>query len=353
VQGNVEVAQFLQQSASFLPYVGLNAALEKISLNKILFIDTETTGLSGGAGTYVFLVGFGYFVNDHFRVGQLFMNDYDEEGALLTELNEVVADHELIVSYNGKSFDAPLLLSRNIVQGFKSPLSTILHFDLLHAVRRLWKHRLAECTLGTVENEMIGSFRHGDVPGYLIPHIYFNYLRSKDAAPLKPVLYHNRQDILSMVALLTKALSLIEKPLERCQTVKDVLAIANIYEKWQQHDKSISLYTDVLRQSDTTTEHNEVRLRLARAYKKLCRWQQAADVWRQCLTTGPYHPLPYIELAKHCEHREKDYHSAKGLVVKALQEMRILQTLGRDTAWQIYREDLERRLVRLTGKTGS
>jgi uncharacterized protein YprB with RNaseH-like and TPR domain len=345
--GVVRLSDFLVGNPAHLGTIGLNQSFSNTDPRKILFIDTETTGLSGGSGTYVFLVGVGYFVADTFRVAQFFMNDYNEEAALLAGLNALIRQFELIVSYNGKSFDAPLLVSRNIHQSMKSPLLDIPHFDLLHVVRRLWKHRLAECSLGYAESMLTGTYRTGDIPGYLIPQVYFEYLYRGNAKPLLPVLYHNRQDILSMVAILVRAMQLLERPHEMCRNADDIMSVAKLYERSCNWQTAIVLYETFLAGS---SDSNQLLLRVGWNYKRLHEWEKAADVWRGYIAKCSFHPLPYIELAKHLEHRQRDYRQAAQLVAKALQELHILESLQRSRQWQEDRADLEKRRERLSQK---
>lgn len=312
-------------------------------------MDTETSGLSGGAGTFAFLVGIGYFTEHSFRVVQFFMNDFTEEHPLLHELNQLVDKQQMVVSYNGKCFDVPVLDSRNVYHRFQSPFTQLLHLDLLHSVRRLWKKHLPDCSLGTAEKEILKVVRRGDVPGYLIPQIYFNYLQTKNPYPLKPIFYHNEQDVLSMVALLARMLQLLENPLVESGNVAELLAIGRIYEGMNQLEKAIELYEKSLDDS-ICDNRRPVLFRLAFNHKKLHNWTQAAEVWHTCLATEPYHPIPYIELAKFYEHRENDYVRAKRLVDKALSEINVLQGLNRRPEWQHYKNDLDYRDRRLRKK---
>ncbi len=165
-----------------------------------LFLDTETTGLAGGTGTYAFLVGLGYLEGERFVVVQHFMRDFDEEPALLAALGPRLAQASAIVTFNGAGFDVPLLETRFILGRRRWPDPA--HVDLLGASRRVWSVRLADCRLGTVERDVLGLVREHDVSGALIPSLYFDFLRRRQTAPLEPVFIHNRDDVLSLVALL-------------------------------------------------------------------------------------------------------------------------------------------------------
>jgi uncharacterized protein len=166
-----------------------------------LYLDTETTGLSGGVGTVAFLVGLGYFEAGRFVVEQLLLRQLGEEAPLLHRVAERVARASLLVSYNGKSFDLPMLKTRCIMSRMPVPEARP-HVDLLHVARRVHKHRLAQVTLGAIESEVLGFVRTCDVPSAEIPARYFHYLRTGDASPLEAVVDHNAWDVVSMAALL-------------------------------------------------------------------------------------------------------------------------------------------------------
>src|SRR5882724_11883608 len=167
---------------------------------RLLYLDTETTGLAGGTGTYAFLVGVGLFDGNGFEVRQYFMRDLDEEPALLAALDALFRDSDGFVTYNGAGFDLPLLETR-FVLARRRWRGDRFHLDLLGAARRLWSARLADCRLGTLEQHVLRVTREDDLPGALIPAAYFAYLRRKRAGELPRVFEHNRCDILSLVAL--------------------------------------------------------------------------------------------------------------------------------------------------------
>ncbi|MEK6665539.1 MAG: ribonuclease H-like domain-containing protein, partial [candidate division NC10 bacterium] len=165
---------------------------------RLLYLDTETTGLAGGTGTYAFLVGAGFFDGDRFVLAQYFMRDLDEEPALISAMAALLADFDGVVTYNGRGFDLPLLETRFVLSRRPWP-QHLSHLDLLPPARRLWSSRLPDCRLGTIEARVLGLERVDDVPGALIPSLYFHYLRSRRAEALQPVFEHNRLDVLSLV----------------------------------------------------------------------------------------------------------------------------------------------------------
>ncbi len=155
--------------------------------DRIVFLDTETTGMQGGAGICPFLVGLGYFAGDDFHMVQFFIRDFDEEPSMLLALEELLSGFELVVTYNGAAFDIPLLETRFTLARLDSPFEAMSHFDLLFTARRLWRNGHGSCRLVALEQEMISFMRGPDVPGSMIPRIYFDYLQQRPSATLRAV----------------------------------------------------------------------------------------------------------------------------------------------------------------------
>jgi uncharacterized protein len=165
------------------------------------FLDTETTGLAGGSGTYAFLIGVGRITPEGFRVRQFFMREYAEERSLLAALNEHLSAFDVLITYNGKSYDQPLLETRYRMTRSRPPFDSLSHLDLLYGARRIWKLRLESCRLVELEQQILGFHREGDIPGHLIPYLYFEFLRSRETWRLMPVFHHNVLDIVTLACL--------------------------------------------------------------------------------------------------------------------------------------------------------
>jgi len=339
--GEVELFQIFQSSAKTISSLARDNRLKDIDINKTVFLDTETTGLAGGAGTYIFLVGVGYFEGDQFCVRQYFMRDYNEERALLSALNDLLANFKAVVTYNGKTFDLPLMESRYIMSGMKMGLENPYHFDLLYPARRLWKRRLESCSLSTVEREILKVIRDDDVPGYLIPEIYFGYLRTKDARALKQVFEHNLQDILSLVALVSRMCFLVEDPLNNTEYGMDIFSIGKMFDEEKKYGQSIHYYTEALKHNLAEEEALEILRLSSFAYKRQGKWEEAEEIWKEIIERSrEYIYYPYEELAKYYEHYLKDYQKVKIVVEEALNiEENIFQ-----------REKLQYRLDRIKRK---
>ncbi len=279
-------------------------------LESFYFLDVETTGLQGGAGTYVFLVGVGYLNSEGFRLAQFFMRDLTEEPAHLLALEKFLAPCEVLVTFNGKAFDVPLLNTRYLLQGWKSPLKPLAQLDLLHLARRLWRDRFPSRTLGTLEYEILGAQRtQDDVPGWMIPQLYFDYLRSGDARQLASVLYHNAMDVLAMSALLNHIAHLLEDPLHGTAPHKlDQAAIGRLFEDLGRTEEAVQLYLDSLEAGLPPEVVADTRRRLSFVLKRRGDWAGAVTLWEQAaqLDGGPQALYAFEELAKYYEHEARN-----------------------------------------------
>ncbi len=186
-----------------LGLLALDPALSTCDPRRALYLDTETTGLAGGTGTVAFLVGLAFFDEAHqtFVLEQLLLRRLGEEAPILELLERRLADASMIVTYNGKSFDVPLLRTRFVMNRMKRPAEPP-HLDLLHVARRVHRHRLTTCTLSSIESEVLGRERVGDISGMDIVEAYAHFLRTGDDGALHGVVTHNEHDVLAMVALL-------------------------------------------------------------------------------------------------------------------------------------------------------
>lgn len=216
--GGLSLSALLEHPAHVAALLARDERLAALDPTRWAFVDTETTGLAGGTGTYAFLVGIGLFEGDRFTIHQFFMRDYDEEPAQLHALAAVLDRLGAVVSFNGKSFDMPLLETRFTMTRQAPRLSGAPHLDLLPVSRRIWKHRLESCALSNLEEAVLGVRRaQEDVPGWLIPGLYGDYVRSRDAREMPRIFYHNAQDILSLVILAARLSSLLTHPLASSQ----------------------------------------------------------------------------------------------------------------------------------------
>ncbi|GHU89450.1 hypothetical protein FACS189476_08450 [Spirochaetia bacterium] len=198
------------------------ALAEQANPRDLLFFDLETTGLSGGAGTVAFLAAFGCFVEVNriykLQIDQYLLLDYPGEGDFLEAALAEFSPRKIIVSYNGKSFDSQILKTRCLMNGIMPPVYA--HADLLHPARRLWKRVLPDCSQATIETEILGLDRTGDVPGSLAPEIWFNFLKNSDPAPLLGICDHNLRDIRGLAAIFISLCHIAADPLTAMDTYR-------------------------------------------------------------------------------------------------------------------------------------
>ncbi len=286
-------------------------------VSRALFLDTETTGLSGGTGTVAFLVGVAGFEAGGFRVRQLFMRDFDEEPALLFGLSLLLSERTGLVTYNGKTFDMPLLATRFVANRLAVPELDLPHLDLLHAARRLWRHDLQEVTLGAVERSVLALVRTGDVPGMMIPALYFQYLTQRRAAALEPVFSHNLLDLLSLV-------SVIAAGARACRGegrgAGEHYGVARTHDSMKSPGEAVEGYRRALAAATEEPLQRTIRKGLARALARAGRGDEAAAEWR--LVSERWEDLEALEaLAKWAEHRRRDLAMASELVERALAKL--------------------------------
>jgi len=298
-----------------------DARLADLPLDSFAFLDTETSGLAGGTGTYAFLVGVGRFEGETFRLAQFFMRDPSEEAALLEGLMDFLAPCAALVTFNGKAFDAPLLVTRYSLHSIPVPFKDFAHLDLLPLARRLWRDRLPSRALKYLEENVLAAPRTTDeVPGYEIPYLYFDYLRTGDAATLKGVFYNNAMDIVALAALMNHMASILHAPFDgQVQHGLDFIALAKLFEDLDRREEAARLYERGLQVGVSEANFGAVVQRLSALQRRRGDLESAAALWQKAAAEG--HVYAHIELAKYYEHHRGDYaealkwtQSAEGLV---------------------------------------
>ncbi len=322
--------------------------LLELDPTEFVFLDTETSGLAGGSGTYAFLIGVGRFHGNGFHLAQFFMRDPIEETAQLIALLSFLGDYRGLVTFNGKSFDIPLLNTRFITNGEQSPFGRATHLDLLPLARRLWRDRLPSRALSFLEEAVLGAKRtEEDVPGWLIPNLYFDYLRSGDARPLKNVFYHNAMDIISLAALLNHMATMLENPLEGAQKhAIDQIAIAKLLEDLGQLDEAAHLYANGLDQDLPPEISSTAIQRWSFMEKRRENFALALKLWQIAADAGEIYA--FIELAKYYEHRQQSYQEAIVWTKKAIDLVTAPGSTGFETRHWL--PELDHRLNRLERK---
>lgn len=296
-------------------------AIADLDYRRAAFVDIETIGLAGGTGTVAFMVGVGFYEDDAFRVEQYFMRDFPEEPAMLAALARRLDDMDWLVSFNGRGFDLPILTTRFIMNRMPPRLADAPHLDLLHPARRLWKTRLPSRRLSALEKDILGFYRdQADVPGYLVPQIYFEYLRTGDAREIARVFYHNLYDIVSLAALAGHMCRLLHAPdAAPALPGEDLLQAAAILEQAGDFARAEAAYRRAVASPMPHEAREEALHRLALLLKRQGRRDEARDIWR-ALAEARYgaEVAALVELAKDCEHRLRDYAAALAHTEQAL-----------------------------------
>ena len=291
-----------------------------------LFLDLETTGLAGGAGTYAFLVGCGWFDGATFRVRQFFLSGFGAERALLAAVAELATRADAVITYNGKSFDLPLMETRYVLQRMVAPFAGLPHLDMLHPARRLWRsddEGAPGCRLSELEQSLCGFEREGDVPGFEIPARYFHYVRSGDARGLAAVLEHNRLDLLSLAMVTGYAAQMLASGPSAARTAREAIGMGRIFERAGLTRDAHAAYAraaDLPADAPTCAEALRGCAVLARRER---RFDEAASFWRRLLDLAGCPPSAAREaaeaLAVHHEHRARDLEVARRFALQSLQ----------------------------------
>ena len=341
MHGNIRVGDLQLIPGGWLTSMSDGEA-QPVDPGRWAFLDTETTGLAGGTGTCAFLVGVGTIETGGFRVRLFFMRDYDEEPAMLDALSQCLNQCEALITYNGKSYDVPLLETRFRLNRQASPLGRLRHVDLLYPARRIWSERMSNCRLGTLESEVLGFERHDDVPGALIPHRYFDYLRTGNPTGLRSVFRHNVLDLVSLACLGAVLLPTFAAPGETAfRHGEDMLGLARWLRNRGDREGALDLYRKAIRAGLPSgclfaSIWESARLE-GQAGNRGMQVRLLRDLSR---VANPYRAAAFEQLAKYYEHREKDFRTALEMTHNAQilapskeldhRERRLLRKAGND-----------------------
>lgn len=331
---------------------------------RLLFLDLETTGLFGGAGTQAFLFGCASLEGSSIRVRQFLLPGFEHERAVLAEFQSWAKAQGTLCTYNGRSFDVPLIETRFMFNRVPCPLDDVPHLDMLYAARRLWRQRPlttgtpdrddSSCSLGVLEKQIAGLHRVGDVPGYEIPSRFFKFVRSGDARPLEAVLEHNRLDLISLAAVLARAITLITAGPAVATTAQEAYGLARVYERAGAHENaeaSLLRTIEFAKRVGAEPEvHGEALRRLAWLRRRTRRPNEAAEAWNELAVLPRCAAALRREakeaLAIHHEHRLKDLQSARQHALDLLTE-----GVANPARLQHRLDRIERKLARYTVAT--
>lgn len=319
--GRTVLSDFLElQDEDFLRLTG-DRSFSQVDPREFLFLDTETTGLSGGAGTVVFLTGAAYFEADRLVLTQFFLSSFEAEAAYLKSLDSLAQGEgrfRFLVTFNGKGFDVQVLDTRFLLRRLTHPFRSMPHLDLLHPGRALWKGQLRDCSLQTLERRVLGFSRRDDFPSHLIPQAYFDYLRSGSHQALGPILEHNRNDLISLVSLTRVMAEAVRSP--RPAHLTSPPAAARMLENRGRFADAERVLECALSDGEWEVCRQDCVEMLAGLKKRKGRHTEALSLLQRLLEEYPRPSLQaFEEAAKLLEHRAGDLRRAQRVTRLALQ----------------------------------
>lgn len=346
--GKIKLSAGLEISGEILSCLSQDNAFKDIDLSTALFIDLETTGLSGGTGVIPFNIGMGYYRDDKFYVGQYFLGELAEEERMIQELGQFFKDmgFQSVVTYNGKSFDIPLLETRFILYRQPFLLNELPHLDFLFPARRLWSHKYESCRLFHLALKVVQADRSEDIPSAEIPWRYFQYIHTGNYDLIEPILYHNQEDILSLLGVVVIGAHIFSEDPELCMgDAMDFYGAGKVMANAGDVEKSVQFFQRALDGNLTDEVSLETKKRLSAHFKKHQEWDKAVPVWEEMTSAEivtPSQLFSFRELAMYFEHRLKNFEEAKRIAEEGF----VLST-GIST---YYERDFSYRLERLRRK---
>ncbi len=346
--GKITISSGLELKGDVLTWLSKEPSFENLDLSTALFLDLETTGLSGGTGVVPFLVGMGYYRNERFYITQYFLGELAEEEKMIRELGRFFSEMKFqsVVTFNGKGFDIPLLETRFILHRQPFPLSGMPHLDFLYPARSLWRHKHESCRLSHLAREVVGADRSEDIPSAEVPWRYFHYLNTGNFELLEPVLYHNQEDILSLLGVVVIGARIFaEEGGEEFVDALDLYGAGKVMETVGEVEKSVHFFRRAIEGGLTEEISLTAKKKISCYFKKTQEWERAVSIWKEMASsarTSVDQLLSCRELAMYLEHREKNYEEA----LKVAEEGLVL-SLGFSPH---YERDFAHRLERLKQK---
>ena len=322
--GKITLSSGLDIKGDILTLLSKDSAFKTLDLSTALFLDLETTGLSGGTGIVPFLVGMGYYRDDKFYVSQYFLGELAEEERMIQELDQFFTEmnFQSIVTYNGKCFDMPLLETRFILQKQPFLLNELPHLDFLFPARSLWKHKHESCRLSHLAHEVVQTGRTEDIPSAEIPGRYFQYLQTGNFDLIEPIIYHNQEDILSLLGVVVVGAHIFsEGKEEKLTDAMDLYGAGKVMENVGEIEKSIYYFERALGGNLSDEVSLLAKKKLSYYFKRNKEWDRAIFIWKEIATLNEIsinELFSFRELAMYYEHREKEYEEARKIAEEGL-----------------------------------
>ena len=340
-----EGSQNLNIDLTFLDKKSQNTTFQ---LDDCVFFDLETTGLMGGSGTFAFLLGFASLTSNQIKVDQYFLPDFGREYYLFKELNTWLSGYKNLVSYNGKSYDFPLLKSRYIMNHIEPVITNMIHYDLLHFARRVWKDALPSCDLISIEQNILDRHRSDDIPGWLIPQSYFDFLNTGVIHEMIRIIEHNFYDLVSLTELILVLNRISNLPAGE-NNLLVLRRLAYLASQKNEHDIFNNICT-CIEQISGRISHSLI-MEKSLMHKRNNDWQDAIQLWEILVESPEYTFFALEELAKYYEHQKKDIQKALEYTIRALNALDLLNQLDRyDRQASEYQNKFNHRRERLSVK---
>jgi uncharacterized protein len=344
--GQIDLKNYPQLSLETLRFLTMDHSLSSFETANAVFLDIETTGTAGGTGTYAFLVGLGFLDQGYFQIRQYFLHDLSQEAAFLQAIAEFIGRFGYVVTYNGKVFDSQILRNRYLMHREEDPLIDKSHIDMLFVARRLWKRRLGECDLMNLERNILQFYRADDIPSYLIPGAFVDYLRFRNGSLIQKVIHHNQWDILSLAVLTARACQLHCGEGEL--SAEEHFSLSLLYERQKNYGKAIEHQRQALRKEPRMKR--SISLAFARNLRRMKEHEEMKWLLRY-LQDEPLEEDLCRQMCILSEHDLKDYQLALRLIEAQLRKTEKFRMLSKKQRsgfedWYRRRARLERKLSR-------
>jgi uncharacterized protein YprB with RNaseH-like and TPR domain len=342
--GRVRLGRFLCSDLELLVKV-MRHEVRVPARDAIVFLDTETTGIQGGTGTCPFLVGLGYFDGEGWTIEQFFIRDFDEEQSMLYALQQRLSRFQLVVTYNGASFDIPLLESRFVLARLDNSFETMTHLDMLTSSRRLWRNGYGSCRLASLEARVATFMRGPDVPGAAIPRAYFDYLRGKYSPVIRGVFTHNAHDIASLAALTVCACDSITLPPAAFDEPLNVFSIAKVFEHTTEWKKAVAFYDRAIQGGLPAPQARKAKESLVGLYRRSGEHERSLSYCRQLMAEDEFSFVAYEGAAMYYERIDRNSRQALEIVEAGLSR---LDDNPRSRRWRTGLQTRRERLRQIT-----